>query len=110
MQPFISQALVATRIAEMRREAEAAQLARDVRLARKQAQRRGAARPISPAVTGRRARGTDCAGAATALRSRSCTRLRRSLPGGPRRTQRRWSRLAGNRRSRRPPCRARSQD
>ena len=41
MQPFISQALVATRIAEMRREAEVAQLARDVRLARKHARRRG---------------------------------------------------------------------
>ncbi|HCU91827.1 MAG TPA: hypothetical protein DHU96_03460 [Actinobacteria bacterium] len=41
MQPFISQALVATRIAEMRREAEVAQLARDGRLARKQARRRG---------------------------------------------------------------------
>jgi hypothetical protein len=37
MHPYISQALVATRIAEMRREAGVALLARDVKRARRQA-------------------------------------------------------------------------
>jgi hypothetical protein len=40
MQPYISQALVATRVAEMRREAEVARLAREVKRARRQARRR----------------------------------------------------------------------
>jgi hypothetical protein len=38
MQPFISQALVATRIAEMHREAQIAQRARGLKRARRRAQ------------------------------------------------------------------------
>jgi hypothetical protein len=40
MQPFISQALVATRVAEMHRQAEIAQPALDVKRARRRARRR----------------------------------------------------------------------
>jgi hypothetical protein len=48
MHSYISQALVATRIAEMRREADIALLARDVKRARRQA-RRQVGRGLAPA-------------------------------------------------------------
>lgn len=95
MQPYISQALVATRIADMRRQAETAQLARDVRRARREARRRAGrglapvrllrsagrhgARPISAAFIGRRAQlaGPEAA-YATALHGEPAA----VLPGG----------------------------
>ena len=98
MQPYISQALVATRIADMRREAETAQLARDVRRARREARRRAGrglapvrllrsakhagrhgGRPISAAFIGRRAQlaGPEAA-YATALHGEPAA----VLPGG----------------------------
>jgi hypothetical protein len=49
MQPYISQALVATRIAEMRREAEVTRLARDVKRARPPRRGLGRVRPVRTA-------------------------------------------------------------
>jgi hypothetical protein len=46
MQPIISQALVATRVADMRREAEITQLAGDVKRARRRARRRARIQPV----------------------------------------------------------------
>ena len=46
MQPFISQALVATRVAEMHRQGEITQSALDVKRARRQARRRARIQPL----------------------------------------------------------------
>ncbi len=49
MQPIVSQALVATRVADMRRQAEITQLAGDVRRARRRARRRTRIQPAHQA-------------------------------------------------------------
>jgi hypothetical protein len=51
MQPFISQALLATRTAEMRREAQIAQRARDLKRARRAPDAGAARHPGGPAFS-----------------------------------------------------------
>ena len=60
MQPYISQALVAARIADMHRQAEAARLAREIKRARRRAGR-GLA-PVRPLRTAAPAGQTERAG------------------------------------------------
>ena len=72
MQPYIPQALVTARIAEMHREADSERLAREVKRARRLASRVLApVRPLRPAVTAAR---PERAGPAAASRTRHAGR------------------------------------
>jgi hypothetical protein len=60
MQPYISQALIAVRVADMRRAADGARLAREAKRAARRA-RRGLA-PVRPLPTAATAQGPEHAG------------------------------------------------